>query len=344
MDKNSKSVTSLFIVLALLALAALALSVGNQNRSDNTALLPELKEELSAITGVRISGPGGSLIADIRSSGNGWLMANADNYPADVGKLRSLLTDLANANIIETTTAVAENYARIGVSDMDGDDAQGLLVELDGTAQPIALILGNTSSGNTTFVRGAGNDQSYRVSGSFKPASETNEWLNREVIDIPAISVLSVKIEHADKETVHIEKSGTEYVLRDKPEDRALNSANELNNIAGALNDVRFEAVRSLTALASVEAEPIANISVLTADGLRLSIAANRIDDETWLSFAPAYDTDAVTADTGTAAAEAAAERAQEISARVTGWAYRIPTYKSDWLLKRNEDLLLDAA
>ncbi len=343
MDKNSKSVTSLFIVLALLALAALALSVGNQDRSRNAALLPALEGELSAINGVRITGPGNALIADIRSSGSSWLMANADNYPADVGKLRSLLTDLADANIIETTTAVAQNYARIGVSDIAEADARGLLVELDGTAEPVALILGNTSSGNTTFVRAAGSDQSYRISGSIKPASETNEWLNRNVIDIPAISVLSVSIKHADNETVHIEKSGTEYVLRDKPADRVLNSPNELNNVAGALNDVRFEAVRSLTALASVEAEPAANITVLTADGLRLSVAANRIGDQIWLSFMPAYDAASVTADSDPVATEAATERVAEISARVGGWAYRIPTYKSDWLLKRNEDLLLDA-
>jgi hypothetical protein len=354
MDKNSKSVTSIFIVLALLALAALAVSVGQRSQQgDGETLLADLAGQLSQVSAVRLTGPGNTLIADIRQPNDqaaGWMVANADGYPVDTAKLRALLTDLAAAKIVETTTALPENYGRIGVADMDSEDASGILLELDGVEPAVRLLIGNTSSGNTTFVRRANEAQSWRVSGTLSPERTTSDWLNRNVVNLVANDVLSVVIEHADEETVAIEKSGTGYMLVGQPADRPLTSPSVLNSIAGALANVRFDAVRSAAALAEAGATPVAEIVVAAVDGLTLNIMARQLNEELWLEFSPDFDASLVTAsaeaenesetETDQAKASAGAARAETIRDRVSGWAYRIPTFKSDWLLKRNDDLL----
>jgi hypothetical protein len=345
MDKNSKSVTSLFIVLALLALAALALSVGSkQGSGSQKKLAPGLSEQIAEVSAVKIVAAGAALVADIRSDNDTWVVKNASNYPVDLAKLRDFLESLAQASIVETTTALPENYARIGVSDISSADAGGIQVDIEG-AGGVSVILGNTGSGNTTFVRRAGDPQSWRVSGTLQAGRSISDWVDRSVIDIPAADILSVSIRHADDEVVTIDRSGTGYMLANQPADQPLQSPSLLNSIAGVLDNVELDDVQSTATLTSQPVEALASISALTIGGLKINIEAVAQADKVWLTFATEFAADMVTKPEPAADAPAETEptakaQAEELNLRLNGWAYRIPTYKSDWLLKRNADLL----
>ncbi len=353
MDKNSKLVTSLFIILALLALVALAISVNNRSsQSEREALVPDLAARINEVDAVRIVSAGNELVADIRRTETGWNVSNAHNYPADLGKLRSTLLEISQAVIVENTTALEANYARLGVQDIGAPDATGVRIEIDGlTESPVKLIVGNTSSGNTTFSRLAGASQSWRVTGTLNPHRRTLDWLSRELTDIPAAEVLRLNIAHADGETTEINKVGTDFELAGKTADQTLQYPGILDSVAGAFSELEFDTVMPAVQLNSKQPETLAVIALQTVSGLQLTASATTVEDEIWLTLEPAFDADLVTQpvsdaesssdnDTAIAIVTDAESDSERLAAQFSGWAYKVPTFKSDWMLKRNSDLL----
>jgi len=344
-DKNSKSVTSLFIVLALLALIALAVSVSqNDNQDNRSVLVPGLAEQLNNVDAVRIIAPGNSLVADIRRTDTIWLVDNADNYPADIGTLRSHLLTLSEAVIVENTTALEENYPKLGVANIKTEDASGIQVEIDGITDPVKLILGNASSGNTSFARLAGQAQSWRISVAPAPGRTTLDWLDRNLTDIASADIQAIEINHADGESVAIKKSETGFELLNKPADKALQYDGALNSITGVMKNLDFDVVISATELADKNAAPVATISATTTTGLIININAVSLDEEIWLTLNSGQDAELAIEtgdeDSATESATDAKTQSDALTAKLSGWAYKVPAFKSDWLLKRNADLL----
>ena len=351
MDSNSKSVTSLFIVLALLILAVLSVSVSKQDDTDEQkTFAPQLSAGLNDVTAIRVLTGGDNLVADIRRNNDAWLVHNADNYPAKVGALRELLITLSEAEIVEATTAIEANYARLGVRNISMAEAAGIEIQIDGLSESFAIILGNSSSGNTNFARLTGQEQSWRISGTHSPASTTLDWLDRTLMDISANDVLSIEIVHGDEETLLVNKAAAGFELAGLNGSEIL-SPGVLDNLAGALSNLKFDAVMPASDLSD---DNLARIAVRTINGIDVNVAAAKAEEDIWLTFAvifnpestiiaPSDDENAAVAN-APAAEDASTANAQvqseQLSKRLTGWAYKIPTFKSDWLLKRKADLL----
>ena len=339
MDKNSKNVTSLFIILALLALAALAVSVNRQSsETEQQALIPELQDKINSVTALRIYSAGDLLVADVRQSDAGWRVHNADNYPADLGTLRQVLLALAEAEVIENTTSQPENFVRLGVEDVSTPGATGLRIELDGLDGQVNLILGNASSGDTSFARQADNPQSWRISKAPDLGKTTLEWLDRTIADIPASDIVSMTISHSDGESVVIAKTENGYELTNNPADKALRYPDILNSVVSALEQLQFDVVIARDELEKGDAKPIATITANTIDGLSAGIVVTSMDDATWINLT--YSSAEPGDPTATAAPDALAAESESLNAKVADWAYQIPSFKADWLLKRQTDLL----
>ena len=75
------------------------------------------------------------------------------DYPADSGKVRKLLLDLAALNVVEEKTSVAENYPALGVEDTTSDKATGTRVDAVTPAKTYSLIVGKSSGVKSGYVR-----------------------------------------------------------------------------------------------------------------------------------------------------------------------------------------------
>ena len=91
-------------------------------------------------------------------------------------------------------------------------------------------------------------------------------------------------------------------------------------------------------------------ISLLTADGLRVSANLLKTQEDYWLRLSaslhsPASPGELVGAGEDSDIPAEPSERVGLITERVAGWAYRIPQYKAELMIKRMNDLLkpLDA-
>jgi hypothetical protein len=383
-----------------------------QGSNETGPLVNGLANGLNEVNSLRITKGGDELVAELSRQESGWVLSNRHNYPADFDKVREYLIKLSEAKIRESKTSKAENYARLGVEDLAAAEAKGLGVELGGLKDPVKLIVGIAATGNSpgTFVRRVGEDASYLVSGDVIPEKEGNNWLARQVLDLPSAEVLSVVVTAPDKSVLKVEKpdaTAFNYSVLNIPKGRELNTESEGNLVAGGLGSVTLEDVLPASE-ASPDAATTWTASYLAYDGLAIDASIWGSTDKTWATFAARVDEaqldawvaqekakadaaratalaeaaakaaatpePAVAADSSAPASpEAAAaatdsvaatteaavipdefdaekaradkqaaleQRVTELNARVSPWAYGIPTWKAANIRKKMTDML----
>ena len=304
------------VTVAVLA-AGLWISQGQQGSDSvgsSAPLVPDLAARINEVNSLKISGAGGAVIAELARSETGWTVANRQNYPADVGKVREYLLALSEAKVREEKTRKPENYSRLGVEDITAAEAKGQLVELGGLAQPVGLIVGISAGSGTpgTFVRRAGEEQALLASGQLVPDKEGGNWLVKQIIDLPSDEVRSVSVTAPDASVVRIEKgdpSAFNYSVLDIPKGRKLASESGGNLIGGGLASLNLEDVA-----AAAEREPDAagswTATYTTYAGMVVEATWWDVDGKVWSRYAARLDEERLAAWVDAEKAKADAERA----------------------------------
>jgi hypothetical protein len=375
---------SWLLVITLLVAAAVLLVPGKTGREagfEKTLLLPDLQQRVNDLDQVRFVGAGDTVIATLRRAEDHWQVEELYGYRADWDRLRALLADLAQAEVIEAKTANPEYYDRLGVEDVSAAAASGVRVEFSAASGVPALIIGKRAEGRDgRYARVQGAAAGALIDRNLDLPAAREEWLEKTIVDIADAEVVEIEIQHADGERIVARKASAEdenFALQEIPEGREIASAWTVDSLAGGLSALNLEAVAPDSAIDWNEA---VRFGLVTTDGLRLDAelaqrapaagdmaAGEGVQDEgeaageSWMRLqAGLYQTAVesaveVTAGTAGEPAEGAAQeeagapadpaqRAAEINRRVTGWAYRIPTYKYESMTKRMEDLLQAAA
>lgn len=288
------------VILAVLAAAALAAAIAigfarrpaGEDADARAYLLPALRGHVNDVSRVAVTGAGDKPVAVLERGGDSWTLAGKGGYPADTGKLRRFLLQLADARVLERKTALPARHADLGVEDVAGAEAGGLRVELEGLAQPVRLVIGKASPrGGGTYVRREGEDQVWLVSGDLKPGAgldmdagaEGNAWLDRDLIDIAADKVAEVRLRRGDDEVRLVKQAAADehFVLDAPPKGREPADAWTLDAPAGWLAALRFDDV-----LPATEAAPAPGAVPLKArfvgfDGMVVEV-------EAWKAASPA--------------------------------------------------------
>ena len=343
---NRRSVTGLGAALALLiAVLAVVLAGKGDRESGNLLLFPGLRDELNEVSRIVVTGPGNETIATLERGPEQWTVTNRENYPADIARIRQNLTALADARIIEEKTANPEFYERLGVQGMESPSATGLQLTASGSKQSVDLIIGQTAPGGQgmTYVRPADEATSLLVEASFNPGRTSGEWLDRSLTDIPAARIESVTIEHPGGETLHISRARktaeedspagddaqdglVEFVVAELPKGRELSYPGAANAVAGVLADLRLEDVMARDALTALPDKPVV-ARFATTDGLVIEASTWRVGNGTKVTFSASGE-------------GAAAKEASRLNARLGGWVYTLPDYKTEQLTRKPGELL----
>ena len=364
---TSRTLIVLAAALVVLALVALWGQRGDapQTRAD-ALFLPELQASLGDIDRVRVTGAGNETLATLERRTDSWVVAEKGEYPADIAKIRGALRALAEARIVEQKTANPAYYDRLGVASVDAEDARGVeLTAYAGDAVRASVIVGDSDAANLQYVRASDAETSYLVDREIEVPRNAVGWIDPTIMDVSSSRIASVTIEHPDGETVRITKGDpdeTNFTVENVPEGRELSYPGVANVIANTLRDLRLDDVAAADADVPDETT---RATFRTFDGLVVTATAFTRDDEQWVRFeagveepaadeASADETNGADADESAAAdaegaqADAAdddggvdaAEEAERINARVSGWEYRIPSYLFGQLTRRMEDLL----
>lgn len=339
---NRHSLTVLLGLLATLLVLAGLLSLGQRDQAaDGGLLLPGLRAALNDIDRVAITGPGETPVATLRLAGERWVVGERGDYPADVTTLRPLLIALAEAQIIEETTANPALHARLGVQDLDAPEADGLRIDLSRGSTPVAgVLLGDSPADGQVYARRSGEARSYLVAAALDPGRDTRDWLLPEIMNVPADRVATVTITHPDGAVLRLARDGDDgfgFTVANLPEGRTLKFASVADGIAGVLASLALDDVTPAAGL-SLAADDLTLARYETTEGLAVEARAYQVPDGLRVTFIAEAMGDPAAEDVAAILREAAA-----INERTAGWAYTLPTFKSEQLVKRLEDLLAPA-
>jgi hypothetical protein len=350
---NARTLFILVLIAASLGLAALMVSRNqDQSPSSGELFLPGLQDALNQIDRIVVTGAGGKTIATLQRGSDRWTLAERDGYPANLGRIRQNLINLAEARVLETKTANPDFYSRLGVEDVSADSARGTQLELTSPGFTATVILGQTGvNGSNAYVRRAGEAQSYLVRANLDPGPEQRDWLDDRVCDIASSRISSVRIVQTDGEVLEIFKTSaesTDFQLRDQPAGRSLSYPGVANAIGAALAALNFDDV---AAADSIDTSGLQAVTAIfeTFDGLRVTAKSWPAPDGQRLSFSAeaiaqpeAAGSNVTTAPEPDGRADAAAT-AERLNAVWSGWIYTLPGYKAEPFTRRMADLLAPA-
>ena len=285
-----------------------------------------------------------------------WILEESSGYRADWKRLKNVLSDLAQAEIIEAKTSNPDYFDRLGVEDVSLENAGGVLIEFSaGTGLPAVIVGKNAQARNGRYVRLQDSPDSALIDRDLDLPRELQDWLDRDIISIPETEVVEVEINHPDGDRVLARKLAVDdenFELEAIPEGFVVKSDWTVNSLANSLAALQLESVLPVS---EIDWGGAIGFRLVTADGLQVEADLVERNDEAqgmegegetaenehWLRLAGGLYHTAL--ESGVEQAEdisGARDRAGEINLRTGGWAYRIPTYKFDSMTKRMDDLL----
>ncbi len=358
---SRRALTLLLAVVAALAVIAGVLSLSERREMESDALLmPALKPVLNDLTRITVLGAGAETVATLERSAAGWSVAERAGYPADLGRLRALLLGLAEARIVEEKTSNPDSYAKLGVQDIEAEDAGGVRLNLEADGQAFSVILGDSAvgGGDMTYARRPGEATSWLVTGELDPPREAGDWLDRNVTDIASDRVATVTLTHPDGTVLRLTKtsrSATDFDVESIPEGRKLSYPAVANGIGSVLASLTLDDVQPAATFDPGETQAVTG-RFETFDGLVVESQAWVSDEETHVAFTATADRSVAErhadmpgeaeADNGEAALPDFASietEATTLQQRFDGWVYTLPGFKAEQFSRRLEDLLAPA-
>jgi len=312
---------TLIAVAALLAIAA-ALWVATQRNASRdapgVALLPSLAADLNGVSEVRIAKGGPLPLTTLDKTANGWTVKERGGYPADVAKLRKLLTSLGDAKILEEKTADPARYPVIGVEDLTQSGATGTLVTLLTPRGSQALIIGK-SVAEGTFVRRAGDKQSYSVEPGITVEADPHFWIDSRLLDVPATKIQSIAFKPAVGAAYAIRRSADgAFSLEGTPADRKALDGSALAPAQTTFTGLTAEDVAAVDSLDF--GQPFVTTLTL-ADGEVVTLTGAVAGAKHWLQVTSSKDA--------------------TLTARAQGRAFEVPSYRYDAIFKPLEQFLV---
>ena len=353
---------SLFLLMFAVAIGAAAYFYSfNQNVSlNNSFLVPNLTQNLNSINKFTVHEAQKKLLSSISRSEKGWVVDNRAAYPANLKAVRQVFTALAEAKLVEAKTSNSDNYTKLGVEDVDQQDAQGVLVSIDGLTSPVNIIFGNDGSSgkNTQYIRNQGEAQSWLINKKINFSRDTTDWLEKDLIDIPPERIKTIQIKHPDGTEININNTGNaayEFDLDATASEGKKISDSEIYQVANALSSLQLRDVISYEILNKVEIEPIVSI-FKTFDGLTITTTSYASNIEPYFTLEIQFNANDVDKSVNVASEEnksssdaalvsdpkAAEELANSAKSKLTGWAYLFPTITKNALTKKLDDFFID--
>lgn len=342
---SARSVVVLGVITLVALLAALVLTGTREEHAvePSERLVPGLRSLVNDIDAIDIEAAGPTVVARLRRDQERWRVDNRAGYEADFRRVHGLLRELAEASRAEPRTALAEWYPRLGLSDLDDEQARGLRVSFPGTELPGVILGDRDETTGGRYARLVGQAQSWLTDQPLEAPPTAVGWLEQSVMDIPAAELAEVTIVHPDGDRVRLRPGGEEgdqWVLLDVPEGREALPGWEIRPVANGLADVTLEDVRRHE---EVPDDAVRALYV-TRDGLNFVVDLFIDEAGAWAHFSVSAEPEAVPA--GQELADEDANRlladAAAVDARLSPWQFALSSAKFETMTRRLEDLLAE--
>ena len=335
-----------FVVLSILTVVALGAAVlapglnqGYQPAAGaGDRVFPKLIDRANDVAAVVIEHAKGRIT--LIKNDDGWTMNERDGYNARQVRVQRAILGLAQLRFWEPKTRNKEKFDKLELQNLDAKDAKSKVIKLfdEGGVVLVDLIVGKrrpSLPGTTTggvYIRKPDSDQTWLAAGITDVTEDMKNWLERKILNIGFSRVKNIVIRHPDGETINISKPTEKaevFKIDNMPPGKKLISPVELGSAGRALNNFQLDDVRKDEI--PFDAAITITTDFTTFDGLSIKTMVAKQDGAHWLKIQA----------TGTAGD--ASIKADAITARTKGWAFKISDYAASNLTMRFKNLVEDA-
>lgn len=337
-----------FVALLIATVVAVAAAVASgvlQPRPETVAgigepFFPDLQGQAQSGQVAALKVRKGAETITVTLGPNGWRVENRNGYPADLEVVRRTVNGLAKLTRKAAKTSRPENFDALGVSDV-GPGASGTEVAVLGAGGETlaALLVGvaATAGGTGTFVRLPDEQRVWLADGSLSVPPEPKDWVERTIVDIGENDIQEIRSRFPDGSTltaVRVAPDSEQFNILEIPAGKRLKHDNFGASMAYALAQLELEDVAPRADKPFPKAAT-QTMQVRTASGITYRLEFADIDGTLWVG---------VRAEAATDAAPETKAKADEINARIAGWAYRVPEWKTQTLRRQVGELILPAS
>jgi hypothetical protein len=332
-----RSLSALLVAAAVLVALALVVTwrgdrdVAPAPRGERA--LPGLADKLATLDFLRLRR--GNVTVNLKRRDDDWTVVEKGGYPADRERVRKLLLQLAELELVEPKTDRPELLARLDLDDpangkstfVAAGDRNGALVGqiVIGRRRPSDIEGGEAG----VYVRKPDSDRAWLARGSFALGGDALSWLDRRIVDIPAARVAAVVLTASDGNAAVVARGSADqpFAIDGLAPDAKPKSDEALAAPAGALEAFDLDDVKSAAELPIFE-DGSTTAAFTTFDGLVFGLRLSPPNEGNWLGIDV----------TGDGKAEA---QAKVLSARLAPWRFAIPAERAKLLRTTLSDLLL---
>lgn len=342
-----------FAILLLATVASVALAIGAiahrdlpvQAAAANQPMFPTLLDRLNEVGRIQLTTPSGKLT--LQAGDRGWTLVEKSNYPVPADEVRKLALAVAGLQLVEARTADPSRLKRLELEDPTGEGFTSKEVELLGKdgASLAAVVVGKSSPGlhgggrGGIYVRRAGESQAWLAAGELEVPGDALALLGHDVIDVPAAEVARVILDQGGPAQVALARpdaKATEFTTAAAlPDGRKLDPV-KVEELTGSLGGLRMEDVRPVAEVALPADARHSRFE--TFDGLAVDVTVANVGEgdaaERWATFAASA--------APAAGNDAAVKRAEALSGKLQGWAFRLQPFLADQLAGSLDKLLAD--
>jgi hypothetical protein len=260
----------------------------------------------------------------------GWQVAER-SFPADGGKLRKLLLDLASLERVEEKTRDPQRHAVLGVEAPDSPAATGTLIELWSAGAPesqpsFALIAGKSAGSREFYARRPADVQSWMLRPTVTVDAQPARWLDTSLIDLKAEEIRELQGAVAGTAEWRLSRAAAaeKTMALESPPGRAAATADEtaVTGLLGSFANLGLDDVRSGSA-----STPRDRLRVATFEGLALHLEGLVDGDKRWIRLRAESTSDGARA------------KAAALQSRAAGREFEVQTWKYDGIFRKAEEL-----
>jgi len=277
-------------IVAVVAAVAISQQRAPQTSKETPLLFPDLAAKVNEVSELQVRDALSELT--VRRVSGVWRVAEGDDYPALVDKVKQTVVGAADLRIVAEKTQNPDLHKRLGVEDPESKGAESHLLTLKSDGEELASFIKgkarrsqSPSNSPGFYARLPGQPQALLVEGGLEIGTDVAEWIERDIVDIEGVEVSDIRISHREGPEVILKRETPEddLVVQNIPEGKEQESEYAIVRLAGLMANIYVNGVKRADRFAS--AAPAANIEVKTFDGLLATAQVYVEDENTYAQF-----------------------------------------------------------
>lgn len=327
----------------------------------NRPLLPELAAQIDKVAEISVRTAERSMTA--RRTDDGWVLAEAADYPVDPEQVRGIVLGLAEMQLVEAKTDNPERLARLELEPLDAAGAKSRLVILrDAQGETLAeVVLGKRrfslyGPGKAgMYVRLVNSNQAWLADRAIDLPDEPIDWLERKILDLPKERIAEAVLQPGTADSAILRRTSPEqeeWVMEELPAGRELDQ-DKIARLMGAFGTMSMLDVAAASAKQGLVPRGHAIFRTFAGAEVEVEVSTQGEGDdaEWWLALQAREGRPLVSAETSGTAPQQTSEADQASSPapaldvpalqkRFAGRIFKVSRYVAERFAWKSEDLL----